>query len=117
MTWLIFHELHTESTSTWYKYLTSMHWSLTQFTPAAMEVMPNNIYERAVSVLCLLFALVVFGSFLSQLTACVTKLRALSSDQERNFSLLRRYLKACQLPDELQIRIRKFLEHKVNTNS
>ena len=35
-----------ESKNLWYKYSTALHWSLTQFTPASMEVMPQNEYER-----------------------------------------------------------------------
>jgi hypothetical protein len=100
-----------------YKYLTSLHWSLTQFTPAAMEVAPTNVYERIVAVVALIFALIVFGSFISQLTACVTKLRALTADQERQFSLMRRYLRESLVPEQLKVRIRKFLEYKVGTSS
>mmetsp|Transcript_92130 Transcript_92130/g.264040 ORF Transcript_92130/g.264040 Transcript_92130/m.264040 type:complete len:230 (+) Transcript_92130:1395-2084(+) len=37
---------------------TSMHWSLTQFTPASMEVFPGTMAERTYSVVILLFAMV-----------------------------------------------------------
>jgi len=116
-TWLREADMYEPGASFWYIYLTSLHWSLTQFTPAAMEVVPTNIYERLVAVIALIFALVVFGSFLSQLTSCVTKLRALTADKEKNFSLLRRYLnESNDLDDSLKLRIRKFLEYKLSVD-
>ena len=46
-----------------YRYATSLHWSLTQFTPSSMEVVPMNTKERIFAVCVLLFALIVFSSF------------------------------------------------------
>ena len=34
-----------------WRYLTSLHWSLTQFTPASMDVSARNEYERIMSIL------------------------------------------------------------------
>merc|ERR1712226_371888 len=45
-----------------YRYSTSLHWSLTQFTPASMDVSARNVYERAYSIIVLFFAMVVFSS-------------------------------------------------------
>eukprot|EP00913_Durusdinium_trenchii_P022055 g20725.t1 len=39
-----------------WKYLTSLHWSLTQFTPASMDVSARNEYERVMSILVLFFS-------------------------------------------------------------
>merc|ERR1712032_674460 len=44
-------------------YFTSLHWSLTQFTPATMDVAPTNATERAFAVFIVLFALMCFSSF------------------------------------------------------
>lgn len=33
------------------RYLTSLHWSLTQFTPASMDVSARNEWERVMSIL------------------------------------------------------------------
>jgi len=72
--------------------------------------MPRNVKERAMAVVVLVFALIIFGSFISSLTACVTKLRDMSIDTSRQFSLLRRFLNSSGLPPDLKVRIRKFLE-------
>lgn len=75
-----------------YKYLTSLHWSLTQFTPASMEVVPENALERAFTVLIILSAMIVFSSFVSAITNAMTQLRNLNSERNEQFSSLRRYL-------------------------
>merc|ERR1719191_2017613 len=55
-----------------YRYTTALHWSLTQFTPASMDLHPTNTLERAYSVVVIMLALVVFSSFVSSITAAMT---------------------------------------------
>jgi len=96
-----------------YKYLTSLHWSLTQFTPASMEVLPRNIHERAFAVCVLIFALLVFSSFLSSITASMTQLRQLSWKFDKNLSVLRKYLRTHAISQTLSIRIMRYVEYKL----
>jgi len=101
------------SVSLSYRYFTALHWSLTQFTPASVDVVPHNLEERIYAVIVLLFALVVFSSFLSSITAAMTQLRNISSTHEKSLSLLRRFLYHNQVPADLTIRIRRYVEHKL----
>eukprot|EP00928_Gymnodinium_smaydae_P026899 TRINITY_DN20977_c0_g2_i1.p1 TRINITY_DN20977_c0_g2~~TRINITY_DN20977_c0_g2_i1.p1 ORF type:complete len:797 (+),score=128.95 TRINITY_DN20977_c0_g2_i1:80-2470(+) len=94
-----------------YQYMTSLHWSLTQFTPASMEVFPQNMEERCFAVSVLLFALVAFSSFVSALTASITQLRSLSSKEAREFWLLRRYLRDWGVRKSLNLRVQRYLEY------
>uniref|UniRef100_A0A7S4PY19 Ion transport domain-containing protein n=1 Tax=Alexandrium monilatum TaxID=311494 RepID=A0A7S4PY19_9DINO len=94
-----------------YRYATSLHWSLTQFTPASMEVVPYNVTERLFSVIVLLFAMITFSSFVSILTASMAELRNISSDETRQFWLLRRYLRDWQVPRRFAMRIQRYLEY------
>jgi len=75
-----------------YKYTTALHWSLTQFTPASMEVVPENTLERCFAICVLLFAMVAFSSLVSSITNAMTQLRNLNSQQLNETSMLRRYL-------------------------
>ena len=52
-----------------YQYLTSLHWSLTQFTPASIDVRPVNSVERAVVVVVIVLGMVIFSSFVSLITS------------------------------------------------
>merc|ERR1719383_347008 len=92
-----------------YQYLTSLHWSLTQFTPASMEVQPTNVYERGFAIVVLLFALCVFSSFVSSITSAMTSLRDLSVKHEHQSFLLRRYLRERHISRPLSLRIRRFV--------
>merc|ERR1712061_341712 len=77
-TWVKANEL--EGTSILYRYTTSLHWSLTQFTPASMEVYPENGKERLFTVSVITIAMVTFSSFVSAITNAMTQLRNLNSE-------------------------------------
>jgi len=107
--WIVAHELENKELS--YRYTTSLHWSLTQFTPASMEVVPCNVKERIFAVVVLLVAMITFSSFVSILTASMAELRKISSDETRQFWLLRRYLKDWGVSTRIAIRIQRYLEY------
>merc|ERR1712118_43977 len=75
------------------KYVASYHWSLTQFTPASMQVTPTNSQEQSYAVFVLILALVIFGSFLSSITLAMTALRSVNARRADQFWLLRKYLR------------------------
>jgi len=95
-----------------YMYLTSLHWSLTQFTPASMNVSASNTMERITSILVLFFAMVAFSSIVGHITASMSHLQSLRGAQMKQFWMLRRYLKQRHIRRDLQLRITKFLEYK-----
>eukprot|EP00812_Abedinium_dasypus_P010251 NODE_387_length_1609_cov_361.079151.p1 GENE.NODE_387_length_1609_cov_361.079151~~NODE_387_length_1609_cov_361.079151.p1 ORF type:complete len:516 (+),score=223.79 NODE_387_length_1609_cov_361.079151:3-1550(+) len=92
-----------------YKYSTSLHWALTQFTPASMEVTPCNSYERFYTLAVLLFAMIVFSTFLSTLTQLTARMRGLAERKDIQISLLRRYMRASDVDAGLQARIKKYV--------
>jgi len=98
-----------------YAYLTSLHWSLTQFTPASMEVVPRNTHERLFSVIVLIFALVVFSSFVSSLSSSMTQLRQMTFKYDKGLAILRKYLRNRMIRAGLSIRILRFVEYKLNS--
>jgi len=98
--------------ATTYVYSTSLHWSLTQFTPASMDVSAKNIFERVFSIVVLFFAMVVFSSIVGSISGSMTTLRSMKSDQMKQFWLLRRYLRQRSVSKDLSSRIYKYLEHQ-----
>ncbi|CAE8614747.1 unnamed protein product [Polarella glacialis] len=70
-----------------YAYTTALHWSITQFTPASMEVVPMNELERSFTIVVIVSAMVIFSSFISTITNAMTQLRNLNS--ERNAELVK----------------------------
>mmetsp|Transcript_73462 Transcript_73462/g.175078 ORF Transcript_73462/g.175078 Transcript_73462/m.175078 type:complete len:826 (+) Transcript_73462:156-2633(+) len=99
-----------------YKYTTALHWSLTQFTPASMDVFATNLLERIYSIVILFFALVAFSSVIGSITASMTSIRNIKSDEMRNFWMLRRYLRQQQISQATSDRVMKYMEHKVETS-
>lgn len=79
--------------SVMFRYTTSLHWSVAQFTPGSTKIEPCNLTERSFAVLVLLFGLVCFSSFVSSITAAVAQLKSMQEDKTKQFWLLRRYLK------------------------
>lgn len=94
-----------------WQYLTALHWSLTQFTPAGMDVFARNVGERIMSVIVLGFAVIIFSSVLASVSASMTALRNLQGDTKKQFWLLRRYLRKKKVTVPSRVRIIKFLEH------
>jgi len=109
MSWVV--QAGMERRSLTYRYTTSLHWSLTQFTPASMEVVPQTTGERIYTVVVILFAMVAFSSFVSILTASMAQLQRMSSNESRQFWLLRRYLKDWNVRRKVGIRVQRYLEY------
>jgi hypothetical protein len=108
-TWVLTHEMANRDVT--YRYLTSLHWSLTQFTPASMEIFATNKMERLYSVVTLLFAMVAFSSFVSILTGSMIELRRITSDESRQFWLLRRYLHDWKVRMVAVHRVQRYCEY------
>eukprot|EP00747_Dinoflagellata_sp_TGD_P080637 gnl/TRDRNA2_/TRDRNA2_160980_c1_seq2.p1 gnl/TRDRNA2_/TRDRNA2_160980_c1~~gnl/TRDRNA2_/TRDRNA2_160980_c1_seq2.p1 ORF type:complete len:364 (+),score=69.17 gnl/TRDRNA2_/TRDRNA2_160980_c1_seq2:96-1187(+) len=94
-----------------YRYATSLHWSLTQFTPASMSVQPHNIKERIYAIIVVLFAMITFSSFVSSITNAMTQLRNLNSQSAHQFWILRKYLRENKISRDLTTRLNRYLEH------
>lgn len=91
-----------------FRYVTALHWSLTQFTPASMEIYPKGFPERVYSICVLFLALVVFSSFVSSITNAMNHLRHINEATQKQNNNLRRYINENKLSLELGNRIRAF---------
>jgi hypothetical protein len=94
-----------------WQYLSALHWSLTQFTPASMDVVARNVPERIVSIIVVFFALITFSSVVGSVTSSMTALRTLGGETKKQFWLLRRYMKYKKVDLQVRTRIIRFLEH------
>lgn len=102
-----------ESQSWVYLYSTALHWSLTQFTPGSMEVVPVNELERIFTIVVIVIALIICSSILSTITAAMTHLRIMKTEQYEQSHHMRTYLKQNTVSIRLSTSIQKFLRsHK-----
>lgn len=100
-----------------WRYFTSLHWSITQFTPASMDISATNTGERIFSIFILFFALVALSSVISSVSSAMTVIRNMSGDRQKQFWMLRRYLTQRKVTKELSGRIVKYLEHRLQSKS
>eukprot|EP00928_Gymnodinium_smaydae_P024466 TRINITY_DN1978_c0_g1_i3.p1 TRINITY_DN1978_c0_g1~~TRINITY_DN1978_c0_g1_i3.p1 ORF type:complete len:1118 (+),score=131.66 TRINITY_DN1978_c0_g1_i3:129-3482(+) len=101
--WVNKYELPTRSLA--YRYTTSLHWAMTQFTPASMEITPTNALERTYTLLVLMVAMVTFSSFVSSVTNATNRLQNLNSDRLQKMSVLRRYIAENRISRTLNARV------------
>lgn len=96
-----------------FQYSTSLHWSLTQFTPASMEIVPQTPTERGYNIVVIIIALVIFSSFVSSITNAMTSLRNINSEYTKQLLVFQRYLRFRKVPIELSVRMRRHVEHEL----
>jgi hypothetical protein len=80
------------SDSIGYRYVTSFHYSLTQFTPASMSIAPKNVVERLYTLVLIVLGLVMFSSFVSSMTQSMANLQKLNAAQRKADLVVRRYI-------------------------
>lgn len=108
--WFQPHKIADSSTA--FLYMTALHWSLTQFTPASMEVNPVSLHERIFAVVVIVFALVTFSSFVSSITNAMEHLRNLNSEHTKNFSQLQRFFRNNNISMSLSSRVTRYVDYK-----
>lgn len=107
-TWTMVYEL--DSAPFTERYIVSLHWSLTQFTPGSMHVQPQNTLERTFSVIVLVFGMLVFSSFVSSITSSMARLRNLKAWEHTQSFLLRKFLKENQISRDLSARVSRYID-------
>jgi len=91
-------------------YLLSVHWALAQFTPAPIDIHPQNALERGFNVSVVISALVCFSYVVGSITSSLGQLRSMNHDFNKNSWIARRYLRQHDVPRHLSIRIMRYLE-------
>lgn len=106
--WLANSELDADALG--YLYTTSLHWSLTQFTPASMELHPHNLAERTYAVCILLFGMLTFTSFVSSISSWMSEMRRHQSEMDASKRELRAFLYNKHVSVELYQRIWNYVK-------
>lgn len=93
------------------RYACSLHWSLTQFTPASSGISPRNVYERSFAIVTLTIGLVSSSSLIGSITGSMAQLRSSDVERSNQLWLLRRYLQQHNVGSELSFRINRYAEY------
>jgi len=100
-----------------YAYVTSLHWSLTQFTPASMEVTPKNVYERVFNLFIIILAMVTFSSFVSSITNAMTHIRNINARKMEQDAAMRRYFQDHKISHDLASRVWMFIRQNKSASA
>jgi len=79
------------------------------FTPASMEVVPQNSYERVFTIVTILSAIILFSSFLSSISTAVATFRRKHEERVKQNAALIRYMQENHVSLELGSRIQTFI--------
>lgn len=90
-----------------YRFLTALHWSLSQISPGSMEVFPENTAERIFNVVVLSFGLLFVSSLVSSMSATMVRLQMQTRENTKKLRVLRIFLRQNNIKSMLAIRIEK----------
>lgn len=108
--WLIRAEL--EEANFFESYAASIHWSMTQFTPATTNIAPANGIERLFAVCVILLAIGVFSSFITSLSATVSSLRNSRAERFQQQSALLQFFTERNLSTDLYCKVTEALRRR-----
>lgn len=100
-----------------YLYIVSLHWSLTQLTPATNNIAPANINERGFAVGVVICALIMFSTFLSSLTSAWSKVQRIYYKQWKEKAQIRQFVEARGVPLDCARQIWQFYRNHYKTSS
>ena len=92
------------------RYLVSLQWALTQFTPGSSPIQPLNTVEFVFALVVLIFAMIIFSSFVSAITAAMSRLGTMAAQNAAQLWKLRKFLHENDISRQLSSRIYRFLE-------
>jgi len=95
-----------------YKYLTSLHWSFTQFH-GAMEVNPKNDMERFFAIIVLLWAFIIHSCFVANFTNMIIQIASYTEERTTKTRTLRSFLKDHTVTMKLGRQLKRHLDRSL----
>jgi len=94
-----------------YRYTTSLHWSLSQFSGGLDDIQPENLYERVYAVATWIYAFMAGAIMISALTSSLTQLNILANEKATKMNMLRKYLADNGISTRLATRVQRNAQH------
>lgn len=95
-----------------YMYVTALHWALTQFTPASMEVHARNAPERIFTMVVMICAMLAFSSVVASMTTTMTQLRQKNAEHQKQKEFVARFMSDHHISVGLGLRINGFINRE-----
>mmetsp|Transcript_42896 Transcript_42896/g.98412 ORF Transcript_42896/g.98412 Transcript_42896/m.98412 type:complete len:1047 (-) Transcript_42896:51-3191(-) len=97
-----------------YQYFTALHWSLTQMTPASMQVSATNTWERIFSISAVTCGSLLFTFNVSMLSAKLTQRMLSTTKATDNRKTLERFLHECGINRSLTTQVKRQVTERLN---
>lgn len=98
--------------SKWYKYITSLLWSLSEITSGGDQIAdPQALSERMFTIFLAVFAFIMSTAAVSMLTSSMTRFDLLTSKEAARFQALRQYMSDNHITAKLHVRVQRNAEH------
>lgn len=91
------------SSSFVFQYSTSLHWSLTQMTPASMQVVPVNTLEREFNIVVIFVGILMGATLVSSISATLSQWKAQRQDYNRKMETLRNFLRETDCSHHIKV--------------
>jgi len=108
ITWVYAFGLEEEPFGT--RYVIALHWALTQFSPATNNIAPACAEERTFAICVVLFALIIFSSFISSVTNNVNQARSVLNDFRVQEASMRQFMFERGISTDLFSRTQQFFK-------
>lgn len=108
--WIAVNGLDRQSNA--YRYVTSLHWSLTHFTPASMDITPQSELERTYAVCLLFIGMISFCGCISTVTIALGHIRSFEAARHREEHQLRLFLGERSVSATMSSRVWEFIRHE-----
>lgn len=96
------------------RYVTSVHWSISQLTGGMDEFLPGNFLERIYAVVIYFCAFMAATMIVSSLTSNLTQLHIIRSGHSQKVATLKKYLKQNSISGGLALRIQRSALHALS---
>jgi len=97
------------------KYCWSLHWVLVTFSGDSV-IMPTNVVERVYTCVVLFLFIVVAAALVSSITTAMTRLQMISSEQNKHFLALRRYMQSKGISRALAVKVQRNAQWVVDSH-
>jgi len=96
-----------------YQYSTTFHWSMSQLTLGASEIVCKNSYERFFNIACLVFGLILSSTLVSSLSATMVQFQMMRNGRAQKLRMLRQFLKDNKVDLDISYLVQKQVKDRL----
>jgi len=110
--WMLTYDLPGLKTDVSTQYAASLYWSITTMTTVGYgDVVPQNVNEVIVAIICMIISCCAFGYLLGNMAHLIASVDSTQTMYKEKMEFVREYMTYQNLPGEIQTRIKAYYSH------